>query len=66
MLKLFAALSSTFKRRKYFGPIKLFSDLYLSKFLDIITLAKSFFLYNSYIFSKQCNFKFQDIPAKKF
>jgi len=41
MLILFTVLSSTFKRSNYFGPTKLFSDLYLAKFLN--TSAKSFF-----------------------
>jgi len=38
MLKFFAVLSSTFKRFNYFdGPTKLFSDLYLAKFLSTST-----------------------------
>jgi len=43
MLKLFAALSSMLQRtQNYFnGPTKLFSDLYLAKFLD--ASAKPFF-----------------------
>jgi len=41
-IKTFCSISSTFKRSNYFdGPTKLFSNLYLAKFLRILT--KSFF-----------------------
>jgi len=46
MLKFFAI--STFKHSIYFdGPAKLFSDLYLAKFLD--SLAKLFFPFSFHL-----------------
>jgi len=50
MLKLFAALSTLIHFNYFDNPTKLFSDLYLAKFLD--TSAKLFFPCNHDILTR--------------